>query len=248
MKNLFIGIILATLATSVFAEDRPVLKDTKDKVSYSFGLNFGTNLKQQNVEVNSDAFVAGLKDGLSGKAPLLTQEQIRETMLAFEKEMEQKQAAIAQKNAADGEKFLGDNKNKPGIKTTASGLQYKVEKEGSGESPKETDTVTVNYRGTLVDGTEFDSSYKRGQPASFPVNGVIPGWTEALQLMKPGAKYQLFIPAKLGYGERGRPGLPPNSTLIFEVELLSAKPAETAAPPPSPAAAASAKPSASKSP
>ena len=139
------------------------------------------------------------------------------------------------KNTAAGEKFLAENKKKDGVKTTASGLQYKVLKEGSGAAPKETDTVVTNYRGTLIDGTEFDSSYKRGQPAVFPVNRVIKGWTEALQLMKPGSKYQLFIPASLAYGERGAgQEIGPNSTLIFEVELISIKSAEAAAPPASP--------------
>ena len=136
----------------------------------------------------------------------------------------------AEKNTTEGEKFLRENKNKPGVKTTASGLQYKALKEGSGAPPKATDTVVVNYRGTLVDGTEFDSSYKRGEPATFPVNRVIKGWTEALQLMKPGSKYQLFIPASLAYGERGAGGdIGPNATLIFEVELMNVKPGESGA-------------------
>jgi FKBP-type peptidyl-prolyl cis-trans isomerase len=158
--------------------------------------------------------------------------------------MEQKQKQLGEKNKTEGTKFLEDNKKKPGVKTTASGLQYKVEKEGTGVQPKATDMVTVNYRGTLIDGTEFDSSYKRGQPATFPVNGVIKGWTEALQLMKQGAKYQLFIPATLAYGERAMgPDIGPNSTLIFEVELQDVKPPPTPVPqgspkippPPSPA-------------
>jgi len=136
----------------------------------------------------------------------------------------------AEKNKAEGEKFLEENKKKDGVKTTASGLQYKVIKEGSGASPKETDTVVTNYRGTLIDGTEFDSSYKRNEPASFPVNRVIKGWTEALQLMKPGAKYQLFIPSSLAYGERGAgQTIGPTATLIFDVELLSIKAPEPAA-------------------
>jgi FKBP-type peptidyl-prolyl cis-trans isomerase len=145
--------------------------------------------------------------------------------------MEQKQKELGEKNKTEGTKFLEDNKKKPGVKTTASGLQYKVEKEGTGAQPKPTDMVTVNYRGTLIDGTEFDSSYKRGQPATFPVNGVIKGWTEALQLMKQGSKYQLFIPANLAYGERAMgPDIGPNSTLIFEVELQDVKPPPTPAP------------------
>src|SRR5881394_629143 len=152
----------------------------------------------------------------------------------------------AEKNKAEGEKFLEENKKKDGVKTTASGLQYKVLKEGSGPSPKETDTVVTNYRGTLIDGTEFDSSYKRNEPATFPVNRVIKGWTEALQLMKPGGKYKLFIPSNLAYGPGGAGGdIGPNATLIFEVELLSSKPAEAATTSP---AAASASASPKKSP
>ena len=149
----------------------------------------------------------GIQDGLSGKKALMTDEQMKETMAAFQKDMMEKQAAAkkaaGEKNAAEGKKFLAENKTKEGVKTTASGLQYKVLKEGTGPSPKETDTVKVNYRGTTIDGTEFDSSYKRGEPATFPVNRVIKGWTEALQLMKAGSKYQFFIPADLAYGERG---------------------------------------------
>src|SRR5205085_5417932 len=145
---------------------------------------------------------------------------------------------LAQKNAGEAQKFMSDNKPKEGVKTTASGLQYKVLKDGNGAQPKSSDTVTVNYRGTLTDGTEFDSSYKRGQPATFPVSGVIKGWTEALQMMKAGSKYQLFIPASLAYGEQGRPGIPPNSTLIFEVELLDVKAPQTGTAPPEPAPSA----------
>jgi FKBP-type peptidyl-prolyl cis-trans isomerase FklB len=190
----------------------------------------------------------GIKDALAGK-PQLTPDQIKEVMTTFEKDMEQKQKETGEKNKAEGAKFLEENKKKDGVKTTASGLQYKVIKDGNGAQPKKTDTVTVNYRGTLMNGTEFDSSYKRGQPATFPVNGVIPGWTEALQLMKVGSKYQLFIPSTLAYGERSvGPDIGANSTLIFEVELMDAKPAPAstpaaAAPPkaPSPAAAASPK-------
>src|SRR5437868_12950745 len=166
-------------------------------------------------------------------------------MTTWSKDLGEKQKAVADKNAADGKKFLEDNKKKDGVKTTASGLQYKVLKEGNGAQPKPADTVTVDYKGTLIDGTEFDSSYKRGQPATFPVNGVIKGWTEALQLMKVGSKYQLFIPSNLAYGERAvSPDLSANSTLIFEVELLDAKPAPT----PGAAAAPKAAPSPATSP
>ncbi len=235
MKRFIISFALLSLAGSVFGQDKSTpLKDSKDKVSYSIGLNIGFNLKKQNVSINPDTFVLGLKDALAGK-PQMTDEQVKETMTAFEKEMIDKQKAAGVKNGADGEKFLAENKKKEGVKTTASGLQYKVVKEGTGAQPKEKDTVMANYRGTLIDGTEFDSSYTRGQPATFPVSGVIKGWTEALQMMKVGSKYQLFIPANLAYGERAiGPDIGPNSTLIFEVELLDVKPAAGANPSSSP--------------
>ncbi len=235
MKRFIISLALLSLAGFVFGQEKSTpLKDTKDKVSYSIGLNIGFNLKKQNVSINPDTFVLGLKDALAGK-PQMTDEQVKETMTAFEKEMIDKQKAAGVKNGADGEKFLAENKKKEGVKATASGLQYKVVKEGTGAQPKEKDTVMANYRGTLIDGTEFDSSYKRGQPATFPVSGVIKGWTEALQMMKVGSKYQLFIPANLAYGERAMgPDIGPNSTLIFEVELLDVKPAAGANPSSSP--------------
>src|SRR5216684_481002 len=227
MKTLFIVTIALCFVSAGFAQEKTALKDSKDKVSYSIGLDIGSTLKRQKVDVNADALVAGLRDAISGAKPLMTDEEIKQTMMAFSKELTEKQTAAtkeaAQKNAAAGEKFLAENKNKPGVKTTASGLQYKVIKEGTGPIPKPTDTVVTNYRGTLINGTEFDSSYKRGQPATFPLNGVIKGWTEALQLMKVGSKYQLFIPANLAYGEQGRPGIPPSSALIFEVELMDVK-------------------------
>jgi FKBP-type peptidyl-prolyl cis-trans isomerase FklB len=218
MKRFIISFALLSLAGSAFAQDKSTpLKDSKDKVSYSIGLNIGFNLKKQNVSINPDTFVLGLK----------------ETMTAFEKEMIDKQKAAGAKNGADGEKYLAENKKKEGVKTTASGLQYKIVKEGTGAEPKETDTVIANYRGTLIDGTEFDSSYKRGQPATFPVSGVIKGWTEALQMMKVGSKYQLFIPANLAYGERAiGPDIGPNSTLIFEVELVGIQSAQSPGPSP----------------
>ena len=235
MKRFIISLAMLSFAGSVFGQDKSTpLKDPKDKISYSIGLNIGLNLKKQNVSVNPDTFVLGLKDALAGK-PQMTEEQVKETMTAFEKEMIDKQKATGVKNGADGEKFLAENKKKEGVKTTASGLQYKVVKEGTGAQPKESDTVIANYRGTLIDGTEFDSSYKRGQPATFPVSGVIKGWTEALQMMKVGSKYQLFIPASLAYGERAvGPDIGPNSTLIFEVELVDVKPAAGANPSSSP--------------
>jgi len=244
MKRFIVIVSASLLAFPLFGQDKsPQLKDQKDKVSYSIGMQIGFNLGRQKVDINPDILAAGIKDSLAGK-PQLTPDQVKDIMAQFEKDMEQKQKQLGEKNKTDGAKFLEENKKKPGVKTTASGLQYKVEKEGTGPQPKGTEMVTVNYRGTLIDGTEFDSSYKRGQPATFPVNGVIKGWTEALQLMKQGAKYQLVIPSNLAYAERAMgPDIGPNSTLIFEVELMEVKPPPTPVPqgsskvppPPSPA-------------
>jgi FKBP-type peptidyl-prolyl cis-trans isomerase FklB len=239
MKNFILGIALAALTVPVLAEDRPALKDTKDKVSYGIGLDIGSTFKKQKIDLSTDALSAGIRDGLSGNKPALSEQEIQQVMTKFSGETMEKRnkemQELGTKNAAEGEKFLAENKNKPDVKTTTSGLQYKVLKEGNGTPPKENDTVVVNYRGTLIDGTEFDSSYKRGQPATFPVNRVIKGWTEALQLMKPGSKYELVIPPNLAYGERGATGdIGPNATLKFEVELLSVKPPEATAGSPSP--------------
>jgi FKBP-type peptidyl-prolyl cis-trans isomerase FklB len=227
MKNSLIVLAATLLVPAAFAQG-PDLKTEKDKVSYSIGLDIGTTFKKQNMDINADMLVIGVRDALSGNKPAMTEEQVKETLTAFSKNMMEKQAEQAKeaagKNAATGEKFLAENKTKEGVKTTPSGLQYKVITEGKGESPKATDTVVTHYKGTLINGTEFDSSYKRGEPASFPVNRVIKGWTEALQMMKPGSKYQLFVPASLAYGERGAGGdIGPNETLIFDVELLEVK-------------------------
>ncbi|PYJ71019.1 MAG: peptidylprolyl isomerase [Verrucomicrobia bacterium] len=237
MKRFILIVSASLLALPLFGQEKSTqLKDQKDKVSYSIGLQIGSNLSRQKVEVNPDVLAAGIKDAITGK-PQLTQDQIKDVMTQFEKGMEQKQKELGEKNKTDGAKFLEENKKKPGVKTTASGLEYKVIKEGTGPTPKPTDMVTVNYRGTLINGTEFDSSYKRGQPATFPVNGVIKGWTEALQLMKKGSKFELFIPPNLAYGERAvGPDIGPNATLIFEVELLDVKPPPTPAPQASPKA------------
>jgi FKBP-type peptidyl-prolyl cis-trans isomerase FklB len=243
MKHFILIFAAFSLALPLFGQEKsPQLKDQKDKVSYSIGLNIGFNLGRQNVQVNPDLLAAGIKDAIAGK-PQLNTDQVKEVMATFEKDMQQKQKAAGEKNASEGVKFLEENKKKEGVKATASGLQYKVLKEGTGPQPKETDTVTVNYRGTLINGTEFDSSYKRGQPATFPLNGVIKGWTEGLQLMKTGSKYQFFVPPNLAYGDRNvGPDIAPNSTLIFEVELIGVKPPQTAA---SPAGAASPAPAVS---
>jgi FKBP-type peptidyl-prolyl cis-trans isomerase FklB len=205
---------------------RPKPEALQDKASYIIGLNLGQSLKTQEVPVTQDLIIQGLRDGLAGSNPLLTPEEIQAAMQEFQKQiMTQQQAKMqvqGETNLKASQAFLEQNKARKEVKTTASGLQYEVLQEGSGEAPKPTDQVTVNYRGTLPDGTVFDSSYERGQPATFPVNGVIPGWVEALQLMKPGAKYKIYVPPALAYGERGAGGdIGPNQALVFEVELIS---------------------------
>ena len=184
----------------------------------------GQNFKARSVEINLEMFVRGVRDGLSEAEPALRPEEMRQVMQDFQKEMtakqQQRHAEEAVKNLAESRAFLEKNKNKPDVTVLASGLQYRILQEGTGQRPTASDRVKVHYRGTLINGEEFDSSYRRNQPAEFGVKGVIKGWTEALQLMKEGAKWQLFIPPNLAYGERGRPTIPPNSPLIFEVELL----------------------------
>jgi FKBP-type peptidyl-prolyl cis-trans isomerase FklB len=210
------------LVSLVNAQENRVLKNQKEKMSYIIGMDIGTNLKKQSIDIEPNIVARGIKDAIAGGKPLLSEQEVQETMAIFQKDMMAKQQEVAKKNKKEGEVFLDENKKKEGVKTLASGLQYKVLKEGTGKKPKLNDAVTVNYRGTLIDGTEFDSSYRRGQPASFPVSGVIPGWTEALPLMGEGAKWQLFVPSNLAYGERGAGAMiGPNATLIFEIELIS---------------------------
>lgn len=206
----------------------PELKlDTpKNRISYTIGVNIGKDFKTQKMDIDADALAMGLKDSLSDKELRLTEEEMASEIQAFQQEMQAKitaeMEAMVAKNKEEGESFLAENAKKEGVVVTESGLQYKVLEPGEGESPEVTDMVTVHYRGTLIDGTQFDSSYDRGEPATFPVVGVIAGWTEALQLMKPGAKWQLVIPPELAYGERGAGQvIGPNATLLFDVELIS---------------------------
>jgi len=234
MKTRLMTVVaVGLLAGLVRAEDKSAFKDPKEKASYSIGANWGNSLKRQEVEVDLEATIKGLRDGLAGKS-VLTDQELREALNSVNQEirakLEEKRKHLGETNKQEGEKFLAENKTKPGVITLPSGLQYKVLAEGSGESPKSNDVVTANYRGTLLDGTEFDSSSKSGQPLVRPANMLIKGWTEALQLMKPGAKWQLFIPPDLAYGERGSGAqIGPNATLIFDMELVSFKPP---APPP----------------
>jgi FKBP-type peptidyl-prolyl cis-trans isomerase FklB len=204
--------------------DKPA--SVQDRASYAIGLNLGRSFKANEVNVNLDLLVRGVKDALAGAAPLLTDEEIQASMQSLQQEVmakqQEKNKMIGEKNKAEGDAYLAKNKARPEVKTTASGLQYEVINPGSGDNPKPTDKVTVHYKGTLIDGTVFDSSYDRKEPATFVLNQVIKGWTEGVGLMKPGAKYKFFIPSDLGYGERGAGAqIGPNSVLIFEVELLS---------------------------
>lgn len=208
------------------SQNTSTLTTQKDKVSYAIGMNIGTNLHRQSVDVDPKILQQGLEDALTGGKTLLSEDEAKATLTQFQTEMRQKQQEKMQQagatNKKEGEAFLAANKGKEGVVTLPSGLEYKILTAGTGPKPTTSDSVVCNYKGTLIDGKEFDSSYKRGQPATFPVAGVIKGWTEALQLMPVGSKWQLFVPADLAYGERGSgPDIGPNATLIFEVELLS---------------------------
>lgn len=228
MKKIIFGTIVSLgLASAVMADGTNLLSDEKARVSYAIGMMLGHNWQQQGLEVNPDIAARAIKDIQSGGATLLTQEEMQQTLTSFQQEFraiqQKKQAELGIKNKADGDAFLATNKNNAGVIALPDGLQYQVLNQGAGAPPTPNDTVTVNYKGTLLDGTEFDNSYKRGQPAQFPVGGVIRGWTEALEKMPVGSKWKLFIPSELAYGEHGQRGIPPNSVLIFEVELLDTK-------------------------
>ena len=213
------------------SSSNPAFKSEKDKISYAIGMNVGKNLQRSSIDVDPAIVAKGLQDTLAGKT-LMTEAEAQATLTQLQADMRKKQEEKMQQageaNQKEGEAFLAANKTKPGVVALPSGLQYKILKEGTGPKPAATDSVVCNYQGTLINGTEFDSSYKRGEPATFPVNGVIKGWTEALQLMPVGSKWQLFIPPDLAYGPRGAGAdIGPNATLIFEVELLSIKGKET---------------------
>jgi len=222
---LALGFSVSNMA-SLAEEKKPDLNTETDKLSYSFGYNIGINLGSKALELNNEALLKGIKDGADKSEPLMTAAEMRESISTFQQETlkkrAEKHAEAAKKNQEKGEAYLKANAQKEGVVTLPSGLQYKViEKVEKGQSPKATDTVKVHYRGTLIDGTEFDSSYARKAPATFAVNRVIKGWTEALQLMKTGEKWQLTIPYDIAYGERGNPPkIGPKSALLFDVELL----------------------------
>ncbi|WP_165226938.1 FKBP-type peptidyl-prolyl cis-trans isomerase [Aquisphaera insulae] len=229
--KVLVCVALATglMATSAMAQDpaAPVqLKSLKEKASYGYGFMMGQNMKKQGVDLDPVLLARGLADAFGGNEALLKEPEIQASIQEFARQVQAKQASMAGKaaesNKAEGVKFLAENKKKPGVTTTASGLQYKVIKQGTGPKPKASDTVTVHYEGKLLDGTVFDSSIKRGEPIEFPLSGVIKGWTEGVQLMPVGSTYQFFIPSELAYGESPRPGgpIPPNAVLTFEVQLI----------------------------
>ena len=201
------------------------LNTLKEKISYIIGRDMAGNFSKQGIEIEADQLLAGLKDAIAGKPSALSAEETQNTMMQLQQEMEQKFQEKAGKageaNKKEGQEFLAANKNKAGVQTLPSGMQYEILNEGTGKTPSRTDNVTTHYKGTLIDGTVFDSSYERGQPATFPVNGVIAGWTQALMMMKEGAKWRLYIPSELAYGAQGAGAdIGPNATLIFDVELL----------------------------
>jgi FKBP-type peptidyl-prolyl cis-trans isomerase FklB len=227
MKKIVFSVICLGSAVAVLAQTNNPFPDENTRVSYAIGMMTARNWQRQGVDFDVDTYAKGIKDGKVGTT-LITAEEAQATITKFGQEFQAKQKELAAekglKAKTDGEAFLAANKNNPGVVTLPDGLQYQVLTTGTGAMPTAGDTVSVNYRGTLIDGTEFDSSYKRGQPATFPVGGVIRGWTEALQKMNVGSKWKLFIPSELAYGEHGHPPvIPENSTLVFEVELLDIK-------------------------
>lgn len=224
------GALLAVVNAPLAHAQQPPqisLDTAKQQYSYAIGLDIGENLQQ--IQPDMNALMAGIMDAVAEREPRLNAEQIQQAIAALQQELQQRQAQEAAQMTAQASEFLAQNKQRPGVTETATGLQYEVLQQGTGPKPTKNDVVTVHYRGTLLDGTEFDSSYQRGEPTSFPVGAVIAGWTEALQLMPVGSKYKLFIPSDLAYGQRGAPPrIGPNSMLIFEVELLGVQPPEEA--------------------
>lgn len=223
--------LATTMTARVQAQDDDALEGETERLSYTIGMDIGESLAEQGMELDLDLLVEALRASYAGEETLLTQEEALAERDAFiqrrQQELESERADEAERNLEEGQAFLADNREEEGVEETESGLQYRVLEEGDGDQPAAEDQVTVHYRGKLLNGTEFDSSYDRGEPATFALNQVIPGWTEGLQLMREGARYELFIPAELAYGEQGRPGpIGPNATLIFEVELLEVGGAE----------------------
>ena len=234
-----LAILCLLCAAPAWAAPNDTLTTPEQKAVYALGLRVGSDLREKEVKLSPEIFGQGLKDGLEGSQPKLGEEELRQALMEFSRQVQTRQLAklkeVGEKNLAEGQAFLKANQAKPEVKTTASGLQYKVVTAGKGKTPKTTDTVMVNYRGRLIDGTVFDDSYQRGQPAVFELGGIIRGWQEALQLMKEGDRWEIYIPSELAFGPQGAgPQIGPNSALVFEVELIKVnpepeKPAEPAA-------------------
>jgi FKBP-type peptidyl-prolyl cis-trans isomerase FklB len=223
-KLIVVALVLSIFGSMVIAQKKGTPKTKKEKISYSIGVNIGKNMKTQGMDLDQGLLTQGIKDGLNSSKTAMSDKDMEATMTAFQQEMMGKMQAKAEKIKKEGETFLAANKKKEGVVTLSSGLQYKILKSGDGPKPTKDQTVKCHYRGTLIDGTEFDSSYKRGEPIEFPLTGVIRGWTEALELMPVGSKWQLFIPSDLAYGLEGRGQvIGPNATLIFDIELVSIK-------------------------
>jgi FKBP-type peptidyl-prolyl cis-trans isomerase FklB len=224
-KLIVVALVLSIFGRMVIAQKKGTPKTKKEKISYSIGVNIGINMKTQGMDLDQGLLTQGIKDGLNSSKTAMSDKDMEATMTAFQQEMMGKMQAKAEKIKKEGEAFLAANKKKEGVVTLSSGLQYKILKSGDGPKPTKDQTVKCQYRGTLIDGTEFDNSSKHGGPVEFPVGQVIPGWTEALQLMPVGSKWELFIPSDIAYGEQGNPrgGIGPNATLIFDIELVSIK-------------------------
>jgi FKBP-type peptidyl-prolyl cis-trans isomerase FklB len=227
-KLIVVALVLSIFSSMVIAQKKGTPKTKKEKISYSIGVNIGKNMKTQGIDLDQGLLTQGIKDGLNSSKTAMSDKDMEASMTAFQQEimgkMQAKQKVDGEKNAKEGEAFLAANKKKEGVVTLSSGLQYKILKSGDGPKPTKDQTVKCHYRGTLIDGTEFDSSYKRGEPTEFPVGQVVKGWIEALQLMPVGSKWQLFIPSDLAYGPNGAGQMiGPNATLIFDIELVSIK-------------------------
>jgi FKBP-type peptidyl-prolyl cis-trans isomerase FklB len=226
MKYPVIAVLITLMASGpCTAGENAALSDPNERINYSLGYQIGGDLKRQRVEVNREALLQGIEDAVNAAEPRMSRQEMQATLVELKRKVvavqKEERAAGEKQNLEAGEAFLAGNAKQDGVVTLPSGLQYRVLETGSGRKPKATDTVTVHYRGTLIDGTEFDSSYSRKQPATFRADRVIDGWREALSLMQEGSKWELFIPARLAYGKRGSGKIPPFSTLVFEVELLS---------------------------
>jgi len=228
---LIAGLTMGFMAATFAADDNKLVSTPKGKMSYAVGMEMGRNITNYMIELDPEAMAAGVRDAVGGHKGLLNDQdaaaavndfrtQMQAKRMDQQKMMQEKNKVAGEKNKKDADQFLATNKTKEGVKSTPSGLQYKVVKQGTGKVPTSNDKVVVHYRGSLIDGTEFDSSYKRGEPAKFGVTQVIKGWTEALQMMPVGSKWQLVIPPNLAYGENGRPSIPPNSALLFDIELI----------------------------